>query len=75
MVSVMRFEVLTLVRRWYKLHCFTLFTDKLCSDVIKAYLFSSLPTHPLKSFSGTEMEVESTDEVWRRDIATNVIEV
>lgn len=65
MVSVMRFEVLTPARRWYKLYHFTLFTDKLCSDVIKAYLFSSLSILPLKSFSGTELEAGSTDEVWR----------
>lgn len=34
MVSVMRFEVLTPARRWYKLYHFTLFADKFCSDVI-----------------------------------------
>lgn len=75
MVSVMRFEVVTPARRWYKLcNHFTLYTDKLCSDVIKAYLFSSLSTHPLKSVEqrwklGAELRgVE-------RDIATYVIEV
>lgn len=66
--------VLTLARRWHKLHCFTLFTDKLCSDIVKAYLFS-LSTHPLKSFRGSEIEVRRHRRGIDRHIDTYVIVV
>lgn len=73
MVSVTSFQALTLTRRHHKLQYFTLFTDKLCSSVIKAYLLISLSTHPLKC--RTDVEVERHRQGTDRHIDTYIVVV